>query len=316
MKSPKVSVITPAYNAAPYIGQAIESVQAQTLADWEMIIVDDASTDETAQVVQRYLGDTRIKFLQNEQNMGAGYTRNRALEAAQGEWIAVLDADDWFAPHRLERLVAFAEDWAADVVGDLAICTDREGKTLHLRSWATRAPIPSHPFRLTPEKAIRYHAAFQYLARGAFIQQKPIRYVPEIRKSQDTAFLYEMLIRGAQCAVVPEALYYYRIYPNTTTGHYAGDYTYNVRTYQYLAQLPEATPLQKRLLIREARWSKTYMVLYRLWRALKARDWRAAWEALREEPRALFLWMRGVPHALYRRLIGDSQSVHPREPTN
>ena len=316
MKSPKVSIITPAYNAAPYIGQAIESVQAQTLTDWEMIIVDDASTDGTAQVVQRYLSDPRIKFLQNEQNMGAGYTRNRALDAAQGEWIAVLDADDWYAPHRLERLVAFAEDWAVDVVGDLSICTDCVGKTLHLRSWATRAPIPLHPFRLTPEEAIRYHAAFKYLARGAFIQQQPIRYVPEIRKSQDTAFLYEMLIRGALCAVVPEALYYYRLYPNTITGRYAGDYTYNVHTYQYLAQLPEATPLQKRLLVREARWSKIYMVHYRFRRALKARNWRAAWEALREEPRALFLWMRGVPHALHRRLMGNSKSLNPREPTD
>jgi Glycosyltransferases involved in cell wall biogenesis len=117
--TPKVSVITPAYKAARYIGQAIESVQAQTLTDWEMIIVDDASPDETTQVVQRYLDDPRIQLLQNEQNMGAGYTRNRALDVAQGEWIAVLDADDWYAPQRLEKLVRFAEEWGVEMAADL-----------------------------------------------------------------------------------------------------------------------------------------------------------------------------------------------------
>lgn len=96
---PVVSVITPAYNVAPYIGQCIESVQAQTLPDWEMIIVDDASTDDTVAVVQQYLGDPRIRLLCNVQNLGPGGTRNRALEAAQGEWVAVLDADDWIAPN-------------------------------------------------------------------------------------------------------------------------------------------------------------------------------------------------------------------------
>lgn len=314
MSSPKVSVITPAYNAAPYIGQAIESVQAQTLSDWELIIVNDASTDETAAVVERYLSDPRIKFLQNEQNMGAGYTRNRALDAATGEWIAVLDADDWYAPQRLERLVAFAEDWGADVVGDLVICTNRSGKTLRLRSWATRAPIPKHPFQVSPEQAIRLRAAFKYLARAEFIRYKQVRYVPEIRKSQDTAFLFEMLIKGAQCAVIPEALYYYRLYPNTITSRYLGDYTHNMRTYEYLAQLPEATPLQERLLRREARWSKVVMIHYRLDRALKSRDWRAVAAALREEPRAFLVWLRRIPRALLRRLDrAPDITINPRQ---
>jgi succinoglycan biosynthesis protein ExoO len=316
MSSPKVSVITPAYNVAPYIGQAIESVQAQTLPDWEMIIVDDASTDETAQVVQRYLDDPRIKFFQNEQNMGAGYTRNRALDAATGEWIAVLDADDWYAPHRLERLVAFAEDWGVDVVGDLTICTDSRGKTLRLRSWATRAPIPKQPFRVAPEQAIRIHAAFKYLARAEFLRRKQVRYVPEIRKSQDTAFLLEMLIKGAQCAVVPEALYYYRLYPNTITSRYLGDYTHNVRTYEYLANLPESTPAQRRLLWREAKRSKVVMVNYRFERALKSRNWHAVVAALREEPKILVLWLQRFPNALQRRLRRISNpEFNPRQQT-
>ncbi|MEM4168108.1 MAG: glycosyltransferase family 2 protein [Candidatus Caldarchaeum sp.] len=309
MGSPKVSIITPAYNVAPYIGQAIESVQAQTLADWEMIIVDDASTDETATVVKRYRDDSRIKFLQNAQNMGAGYTRNRALDVATGAWIAVLDADDWYAPHRLERLLAFAEDWGADVVGDLMICTDRCGKTMRLRSWATREPVPVQPFRVFPERAIRAHAAFQYLARAEFIRQKQVRYVPEIRKSQDTAFLLEMLIKGAECAVLPEALYYYRLYPNTITSRYAGDYTHNVRTYEYLARLPEATPLQQRLLRREARRSKVVMLHRKFKEALSRRDWRTAWATLVEEPSVLLFGANRKLKALQERRRGVSKPL-------
>lgn len=82
LKTPKVSVITPAYKAARYIGHAIESVQAQTLTDWEMIIVDDASPDETAEVVKRYLDDPRIKLIRSERNRGECGARNLALEAA------------------------------------------------------------------------------------------------------------------------------------------------------------------------------------------------------------------------------------------
>lgn len=112
---PKVSVITPAYNVEPFIAQCIESVQAQTLQDWEMIIVDDCSTDGTVAFVEHYLEDPRIKLFRNLQNMGVGYTRNCALDHAQGEWIAVLNSDDWFKsiPSAIYRRV-FARDKLVD----------------------------------------------------------------------------------------------------------------------------------------------------------------------------------------------------------
>jgi len=101
--TPKVSVITPTYTAARYIGQAIESVQAQTLTDWEMIIVDDALPDETAEVVKCYLDDPRIRLIRSERNRGECGARNLALEAAQGEWVAPLDADDTQASEKPTR---------------------------------------------------------------------------------------------------------------------------------------------------------------------------------------------------------------------
>ena len=107
----------PSYNTAPYIAESINSVIAQTYAEWELIIVDDASTDNTDEVVDsvfqgchpREGGDlsSRIRFLKNNRNRGAAYSRNRALREAKGRWIAFLDSDDIWTPDKLEKQIAF-----------------------------------------------------------------------------------------------------------------------------------------------------------------------------------------------------------------
>lgn len=107
---PKVSVITPAYNATPYLEETVKSVQAQTFVDWEMIIVDDCSKDETYSLARRLAEtDDRIKVFQNEKNSGVAATRNKALDAATGEYIAFLDSDDLWLPKKLDKQVAFME---------------------------------------------------------------------------------------------------------------------------------------------------------------------------------------------------------------
>ncbi len=103
-----VSVITPAYNAAHFLEEAVKSVQNQTFSDWEMIIVDDCSTDETFSLAQRLAeNDQRIKVLRNKKNSGVAATRNKAMDAATGEYIAFLDSDDLWLPQKLERQVKF-----------------------------------------------------------------------------------------------------------------------------------------------------------------------------------------------------------------
>lgn len=104
-----VSIITPSYNTARFIGQTIESVQAQTYPNWEMIIVDDCSSDDTDAVVSRYLPDKRIRYLKNDQNAGAAVSRNRALREAKGKWIAFLDSDDLWMPEKLGKQIHFME---------------------------------------------------------------------------------------------------------------------------------------------------------------------------------------------------------------
>lgn len=107
----KVSIIMPSYNTAEYIGESIQSVLGQTYMNWELIIVDDCSLDDTDTVVASYLVDERIHYLKNEQNSGAAVSRNRALREATGRWIAFLDSDDLWLPEKLEKQITFMEEF-------------------------------------------------------------------------------------------------------------------------------------------------------------------------------------------------------------
>lgn len=106
-KSPVVSVIMPVYNAARFVEEAISSVQQQTMADWELIIIDDCSKDDSFQIAaQAAAGDPRIHLLRNAHNSGVSRTRNRGMALAKGEYIAFLDSDDAWHPEKLERQLA------------------------------------------------------------------------------------------------------------------------------------------------------------------------------------------------------------------
>lgn len=104
-----VSIIMPSYNTATYISDSIKSIQAQTYTNWELLIVDDCSTDESPDVIRSF-NDPRIILLQNEKNSGAAISRNYALREAKGKWIAFLDSDDTWAPEKLEKQIKFMKD--------------------------------------------------------------------------------------------------------------------------------------------------------------------------------------------------------------
>ena len=105
-----VSIIMPSYNTGRYIKDSIESVRAQSYTNWELIIVDDCSTDDTDKIVEQYLTDDRIIYIKNATNCGAALSRNQALREAKGKWIAFLDSDDLWEPLKLEKQIAFMQD--------------------------------------------------------------------------------------------------------------------------------------------------------------------------------------------------------------
>src|SRR5258708_7569819 len=102
MNSPLISVIMPVYNAAPFVREAVESILAQTLGDFELIMIDDASTDGSPEILARFT-DPRCRLLTNANNLGAAETKNRGIAEARGEFLAFLDADDVATPQRLAR---------------------------------------------------------------------------------------------------------------------------------------------------------------------------------------------------------------------
>lgn len=105
-----VSVIMPAYNAGGFIAESIRSVQQQTYSRWELLVIDDASTDETSQIVEGLaVNDDRIKLHVLPTNQGAGFARNIGIKAATGDFISFLDADDLWKPHKLEAQLAVME---------------------------------------------------------------------------------------------------------------------------------------------------------------------------------------------------------------
>jgi teichuronic acid biosynthesis glycosyltransferase TuaG len=103
MTTPEISILMPSFNTASFVGASIASIQAQTRQDWELLIVDDASKDDSAQVIAWLAAtDPRIRFVRLEKNSGAAEARNKALEMAQGRFIAFLDSDDLWLPNKLE----------------------------------------------------------------------------------------------------------------------------------------------------------------------------------------------------------------------
>lgn len=114
---PLVSVIMPAYNAEPFIEEAIASVRRQTVTDWELLVIDDCSKDRTRSIVEEIANsDSRVKLLVNEKNMGAAGSRNRGLDIFRGRYVALLDSDDYWYPRMLEKMLVRAKETEADII--------------------------------------------------------------------------------------------------------------------------------------------------------------------------------------------------------
>lgn len=199
-KSGLVSIIMPSWNTAGFIGKSIESVLQQTYTDWELIIVDDCSTDNTDEIVAGY-DDARIRYIKNESNSGAALTRNRALRAAKGEWIAFLDSDDLWAPEKLERQLAFMQKNGYVFSYHEYVKIDEEDKPLNI--------YVSGPDVVTRQGMYNYGypgcLTFMYNAGYFGLVQ-----IKDIRKNNDYAILLK-LCKEADCYLLKENLAQYRI---------------------------------------------------------------------------------------------------------
>lgn len=212
--APTISVIMAAFNAERTIDDALCSVLSQTYSDFEIVVCDDASTDETARIVEE-VDDSRVRLIRNQVNSGPGPSRDHAIRCARGRWIIFLDADDQFAPARLETLLQVAESYPDDIIADAIVdCHD--------------TPRGLIPWRLVwkgryPETAA---APFYRIDFVGFIGNERTLIKPLIRKDlaiflgashgnktsgEDVAFLFHFFAHGSVIRYVPKPLYYYRM---------------------------------------------------------------------------------------------------------
>ncbi len=134
MQNELISIITPSYNSSKFIFQTIKSVLNQTYQNWEMIIVDDCSTDKSVEHIKEIIKDeTKIKLIVLDKNIGAAEARNRALEIAHGRYVAFLDSDDIWLPEKLEKQIKFMQDNDLAVTCSSYYTIDENGKKINTR---------------------------------------------------------------------------------------------------------------------------------------------------------------------------------------
>ena len=129
----KISIVMASYNYASIIGEAIESVINQTYKDWELIIVDDGSTDNSVEVIKKYLNDNRIKLYINEKNLGLAKTLRKGIQYSTSDWIAFLESDDKFFPNALEEKVKAISSDADIIFTNLELIGNENLKLLYLQ---------------------------------------------------------------------------------------------------------------------------------------------------------------------------------------
>ena len=197
-----VSIVMPAYNSEPFIEESIRSVQSQTYGDWELLIVDDCSTDKTISIANEIAcGDSRIHVFQNKQNSGAAYSRNRALREAKGDWIAFLDSDDLWDKEKLAKQLSFMRDNRCGFSYTKYETVDEEGRPLQ-KSFSGPARIDRVGMRCYCWPGC---LTVMYDTRIVGVVQ-----IANLKKHNDYA-MWLNVIDVANCLLLPEVLGRYRV---------------------------------------------------------------------------------------------------------
>jgi succinoglycan biosynthesis protein ExoO len=219
---PAISILMANYNGAAFLPAAIESLQKQTLTNWELIVVDDVSKDDSVAIANAFAAaDPRVKAFVQERNGGPGAARNRALAEACGVWVAVFDSDDLMTPDRLQTLLDRAErDQAAIVADNQCVFYDGRNDT-HLYLSGSYATEPhwvdlaqfidsNRLYSKVPNLGL-----LKPLMRREAIVAAGLRYDERLRIGEDYDFMARLLGSGHRIRTEPKALYWYRKHPNS-----------------------------------------------------------------------------------------------------
>lgn len=198
-----VSIIMPSYNTEKYIKKSIASVIKQTYQNWELIIVDDCSTDNTDDIIKKF-DDVRIRYIKNKRNFGAAISRNRALRLAKGRWIAFLDSDDLWKVQKLEKQLKFMKDYGYSF-------TFTDYRTQLNGKWLPY--INSGPSIVTRRKLYNY--CYIFTSTVIYDREKiGLIQIENIKKNNDYAMWFQA-IEKANFYRFPECLSFYIKHENS-----------------------------------------------------------------------------------------------------
>ena len=199
----KVSIITPVYNSANFISITIQSVINQTYTNWEMLLVNDCSTDNSLEIIQAFADkDERIVVINNDQNLGQVKSRNRAIDQASGRYIAMLDSDDVWHPEKLEKQIQFFKEQNCVIQHSYYEHIDESGQPLQKR---VEAPHKINYFKLLESNFMGCLTVIYDT------QEVGKAFMPEVGKRDDWACWLSILKKGHEAYCIPEVLAYYRI---------------------------------------------------------------------------------------------------------
>lgn len=226
---PQASIVIPAYNAEASLAATVASAQRQTLADIEILIVDDASSDDTLAVARRLAAaDPRVRVIEGGRNRGPAGARNLGFAAAAGEWVALLDADDAFEPERLAHLVTLARHCGADLLADNLLLEAMDGRSEPMLPPAERpdcTPITAADFLLgnLPDRANprKSYGFLKPIIARRFLQRHGLRYDETLRFAEDFAFYLSCFAAGARFHLAGRPLYRYRLRDDSLTARHS-----------------------------------------------------------------------------------------------
>ncbi len=203
-KNPTVSIVTPVYNSARFLDDTIATIQAQTFTEWEVIFVDDCSTDTGVDTIKKaQASDNRIKLIQNKVNSGAGASRNSGVEIARGRYLCFLDADDLWHPEKLQKQLNFVHETGAAFSCTGYEFADEQGEPSGKQ---VIPPATANYRQLLTNVTVWTSTTMFDLTK---LTKADIR-MPDIRRGQDAATWWQVLKKVDYAYGLPEVLAYYR----------------------------------------------------------------------------------------------------------
>jgi hypothetical protein len=293
----------PVYNGARTLRESVDSVLAQTFQDFELIICNDASTDETGIILEN-IADQRVRVIHNKSNLGEGAARDRAIESARGVWLALIDADDAWVPERLETLLGEVDTSLNKMIfDDILECHDTvdgmvpwhvlRGKYAFGGNGIKAVEVPIESFVCQERLLIKP------LLPVTHVRQHHI-YHTSRRFAADTEFFIQLLAHGLQLCYVPRPMYYYRITPGSMSGLTNRSIMMREVLENAITQFEHAPTVQIALGKKIAMVARDEQYMPFMW-AIKNKQFYQAYQLVRQSP-----W---VIYEFFRRL-GQSVAYH------